>query len=70
MPLGKSRLRTIKTPEPEVPVAGAEQFGTDDAGKRTGEVISGMASFYGNIMKSAVEKVKKRESEVEPPPFG
>jgi hypothetical protein len=41
-----------------------------EAGKRTGQVVSGMFGFYGNVMKNAVGKIKEKRQEESPPPFG
>jgi polyhydroxyalkanoate synthesis regulator protein len=32
-------------------------------GKKTGQFLHGMVSFYGNVMKSAVNKVKEARAE-------
>jgi len=44
-----------------------------DTGKRTGKFIGGMMSFYGNVMKGAVGKLKGKSAgpkEEQAPPYG
>jgi len=61
MPLGnRSRLqRTVQPPE-EVQQAGETGSAV---GKKTGQFLHGMVSFYGNMMKGAVKKVKEARTE-------
>ena len=70
MPLGKTRLPRVATnPDAQPSVEGTGQF-MADAGKRTGQVVSGMFGFYGNVMKNAVSKIKEKRQDESPPPFG
>jgi hypothetical protein len=70
MPLGKTRLPRVKSaPDAQPSVEGTGQF-MSEAGKRTGQVVSGMFGFYGNVMKNAVGRIKEKRQEESPPPFG
>lgn len=54
MPLG-NRTRLQRTVQPPL----EEQSADQTIGKRSGQFIHGMANFYGNIMKGAVNKIKE-----------
>jgi hypothetical protein len=67
MPLNnKTRLQSVQTPDPS-------QFQPQQqmTGKRTGQFLSGMMSFYGNILKGATSRLKGGgEKKEEAPPYG
>jgi hypothetical protein len=70
MPLNnKTRLQSVQTPDPSQFQPQQQQT----TGKRTGQFMSGMVNFYGNILKGAASKLKgggggpKKE---EAPPYG
>lgn len=70
----KTRLqRTVPVQQEPPPVsqdmmAGAKMMA--DVGKRTGQIVGGMASFYGGMMNKAVDAIRKKESRIVEPPFG
>lgn len=70
MPLGKTRLPKVQAVPDSQPSMEGIGLNMGDAGKRTGQVVQGMASFYGNIMNGAVKKIKEKKTAVQEPPFG
>jgi hypothetical protein len=68
MPLNnKTRLQAVQAPDPSQFQPQAQQT----TGKRSGQFLSGMLSFYGNILKGATNKLKGRgQQQEEAPPFG